>query len=192
MTKQMGQDGQQPPAKLVIPPLVEDVIQGFERASEPVTVRTVHQALSEARQKLEGASEAENFAAWSEILAFTLVGNRTGASPWDTFFAPLMSGTDKDGNSVYVPDIADANAAVIAHWAERAQNIAHPVLKARYADLVWEMAPAIADTRRDPAMARLAIDAYLASALPPVLPKPHDRLEAAVRRREGMRSRTTA
>jgi lysyl-tRNA synthetase class 1 len=100
------------------------------------------------RQQLEGAIEAENFAAWSEILAFTLVGNRTAVSPWGAFFAPLGSGTDKDGNTVYFPDIADATTAVIDHWAGRARRITHPVLKARYADLVWELAPAIADIVR--------------------------------------------
>jgi len=32
--------------------------------------------------------------------------------------------------------------------------------RARYADLVWDMAPAIAGKRRDPTYARMAIDAY--------------------------------
>ncbi len=180
MTNHMNDDGE-PPANLVIPPVVEAVIRGFEQAGEPFSVHTVQQALSKARQGLEGASEAENFAAWSEVLAFTLVGNRTAASPWGSFFAPLGSGTDKDGNTVYFPDIADATTAVIDHWAGRARRITHPVLKARYADLVWELAPVIADTRRDPEMARLAIDAYLASAQPPVLSELHDRLETALR-----------
>jgi hypothetical protein len=70
---------------------------------------------------------------------------------------------------------------VIDHWAERARRITHPVLKARYADLVWDLAPAIARSRRDADMARLAIDAYLASALPPVLPELHDRIDSALR-----------
>ncbi len=169
------------PANLVIPPAIEEVIQGLERASAAFTVRDVHQALAKARHDLRNPTEAENLAAWSEVLAFVLVGNRTAASPWGTFFAPLASGTDKDGRPFYSPDIADANADVIAHWADRANCMKHPVLRARYADLVWDMAPVIAGGRRDPEMARIAIDAYLASVPSSVLPKLLDRFEAALR-----------
>jgi hypothetical protein len=33
----------------------------------------------------------------------------------------MGSGTDKDGNVAYFPDIADADAQVIAHWSARAK-----------------------------------------------------------------------
>lgn len=180
MTERTEREAKPPPA-IEIPPSVEEVIQGFERTSDPFTVRAVEQALLKARRALEGASEVESFAAWSEVLAFTLVANSTGSSPWGTFFAPIAASADEDGNTVYFPNIADANASVIDHWAERARCITHPVLRARYADLVWDLAPAIADSRRDPDMARLAIDSYLASALPGALPALHDRLDSALR-----------
>lgn len=166
---------------LVIPPKVEEVIQSFEQAEAPFTVRDVQQALSKARQELQDPTEAERFGAWVEILAFTLVGSRTDASPWGTFFSPMASGTDKDGKPFYAPDIADANADVVAHWADRIESIKHPVLRARYADLVWEMASVIAGGRRDPEMARTAINSYLASVPSTVLPKLYDRFEAALR-----------
>lgn len=166
---------------LVIPPIVEEVIQSFEKAEAPFTVRDVQQALSKARQELQNPTEAERFAAWAEILAFTLVGSRTDASPWGTFFSPMASGTDKDGKPFYAPDIADANADVVAHWADRIESIKHPVLRARYADLVWEMASVIAGSRPDPEMARTAVDSYLASVPSTVLPKLYDRFEAVLR-----------
>ena len=169
------------PANLVIPPATEEVIQSFEQAKTPFTVHDVHRALAKARQELQNPAEAENFGAWTENLAFALVGSRTDASPWGTFFAPLASGTDKDGKPSYSPDIAEANAEVIQHWADRANRSKQPVLRARYADLAWEMGPVIARGRRDPEMARLAIDAYLASVPPAILPKLHDRFEAALR-----------
>lgn len=166
---------------LVVPPTVEETIQSFEQAEAPFTVLDVQQALSKARQELQNPTEAENFGAWAEILAFTLVGNRTCASPWGTFFSPMASGTKEGGKPFYSPDIADANADVVAHWAERIESIKHPVLRARYADLVWEMAPVITGGRRDPEMARTAIDSYLASMPSTVLPDLCDRFEAALR-----------
>jgi hypothetical protein len=76
----MNQD-RKPPDPIVIPSAVDEVIQGFERAGEPFTVRAVQQALSNTRRAMEGAGEAESFAVWSEVLAFALIANGTGASP---------------------------------------------------------------------------------------------------------------
>ena len=174
-------DQEEMPANLVIPPAIEEVILSFEQAETPFAVHDVHQALVKARQELQNPTEAENFGTWAEILAFTLVGSRTEASPWGTFFAPLGSGTHTDGTPVYFPDIADANAEVIHHWTDRAKGMKCPVLRARYADLVWDMGPVIAGGRRDPEMARSAVDAYLASVPSPVLPKLRDRFKAAIR-----------
>ena len=132
---------------LLIPPLIDEVIQRFDQSHAPFTVHNVDQALSKARRELQNPTETENFGAWTEILAFALVGNRTDTSPWGTYFSPLASGTDEDGKLFYSPDIADANADVIQHWTERVERITHPVLRARYADLVWEMTPVITGAR---------------------------------------------
>jgi lysyl-tRNA synthetase class 1 len=49
------------------------------------------------------------------------------------------------------------------HWWERAQEVQHPVLRGRYADLVWDLSRR---TERKPPIdaARLLIDAYIAAA----------------------------
>ena len=166
---------------MIVPPEIEEVIQGFDQEQSPFTVRDVHKGLSKARQALQNPTDEKNFGAWAEVLAFALVTSSSGVSPWGTFFAPLGSGTDKDGKSVYWPDIADANANVIAHWADRAIGVKHPVLRARYADLVWDMGPVIAGGRRDPKMARSAIDAYLHSVADIVFPDLHDKFDSALR-----------
>ena len=50
---------------------------------------------------------------------------------------------------------------MIAHWAQRAKGVRHPFLKARYADLTWDLCKVVAGTRRDPEMARAAMRAHL-------------------------------
>jgi lysyl-tRNA synthetase class 1 len=167
-------------ANLIVPPPIEEVIQSFEQADASFTVRDVHQALAKARRDLQNPTAAEDLGAWAETLAFALVG-RAGVSPWGTFFGPVGSGTDEEGRPFYFPDIADATAGVVAHWADRARTLKHPVLTSRYADLVWEMAPVITGGRRDPEVARLAIDAYLAMVSAAVGPDLHHRFEAALR-----------
>jgi lysyl-tRNA synthetase class 1 len=166
---------------LIIPAAIEAVIQDLERAAAPFDEHGVQQVLSKARGTLQNPSESENFGAWAETLAFALVDTRMHTSPWRTYFGPMGSGTDKDGQLVYFPDIAGADAQVIAHWSARAKTVTHPILKARYADLAWDMCTVIANVRRDPEMARLAIDAYHASVPSTVRTERHDQFVAALR-----------
>jgi lysyl-tRNA synthetase class 1 len=169
------------PPDIVVPSAIETVIHDYDHSELSFTALDVQQALGKARRSLQNPSEAENLGAWVEILAFSLTDGRdyAGASPWGTFFCPMGSGTDKDGQSRYFPDIAGADAQVITYWSGRAKTVSHPVLKARYADSAWDMCTVISGTRRDPEMARLAIDSYLASVA--VISELHDRFTAALR-----------
>jgi hypothetical protein len=163
------------------PPAIEAVIAGYNSSAAPFAELDVQQALAVARRGLSTLTEATNYAAWAEILAFSLIPGDHSPSPWATFYGPLSSGT-QDGKTVYWPDIAEADAQIIDHWIGRATHLAHPVLKARYADLVWDLAPTITQSRqRNPAMARLAIDAYLASLSNAIRPELFDQLSAAIR-----------
>ena len=166
---------------LVVPSNVEAAIHAFDGRSTPFTEIDVKQALVAARELLQQPTEAENLGAWSEILAFALVGSRTGASRWGTYFSHGASGTDQAGNTVYLPDIEGTPSSVIDHWAARADSVVHPILKARYADLAWDMSIAMGRARRDVNMARLAIDAYLASAVPSFRSQLIDRFHAVLR-----------
>lgn len=165
---------------LTIPPQIEEVLKQFDERTDAFTELDVQQVLGKARGTLQEASDPEKFGAWAEVLAFALVGARNGGSnPWGTYFGPMASGTTKEGRTVYFPDVSEANAEVIDHWAARAGQTKHPTLKARYSDLVWEMSPIVAKRRREPAMARLAIDSYLASIS--MRSELHDKFCAALR-----------
>ena len=169
------------PPNLSVPHTVEDVIQSFAQSEEPFSIHEVQEKLSKARHELQDPTEGGALGAWAEVLAFALVGSRTGDSPWNTFYAPMASGTADDGRTVHMPDISNADGRVIQHWRARAESLTHPILKARYADLVWDLDPVISGNRRDPAMARIAVDAYITSVSSNVLPKPYYRFEAALR-----------
>ncbi|MBF0095574.1 MAG: hypothetical protein HQL34_13645, partial [Alphaproteobacteria bacterium] len=166
---------------LVVPPAIDAVILQFNDAKGPYAEHDVKRELDKARSGLQNPTESENFGAWAEVLAFALVETRSSNSPWGTYFGPMGSGTDRNGKTVYLPDIADADAQVVSQWAQRAKTLTHPVLNARYADLAWDLCNVIAKTRRDPQMARIAIDAYIASVPVVVRPKPHDRFMAILR-----------
>jgi len=166
---------------LIVPPEIEQIIHQFELSKVPFTESDIQQEVGKARGSLNEPSEAENLGAWAEALAFGLIGRRVGRTPWNTFFAPMGSGTTKDGTVVYFPDIIGTPPHVLTHWSERARKLQHPVLKSRYADLVWDMNPAIGKMRRDAEMARIAIDAYVASATTRFRSELHDRFNATLR-----------
>lgn len=165
----------------VVPASIEEVIAKFDAAEHVFDEDAVKQELIAARRSLVDPQEAENLGAWAEVLAFGLVGTRHHSSPWNTYFGPLASGQQADGSPFYSPDIGGTDSEVVAHWAQRARNLSHPVLKARYADLAWDMSRAIAKDNPDPEMARIAIDAYLASLERKRRSDVHDEFEAALR-----------
>lgn len=129
---------------VVIPLSIEEIIQNFDKAEQPLKIHTVANALNAARQQLTNPSGQENLGAWSEVLAFGLSNTRRSKSPWNTYYGPVMSGTNGDGTPFYSPDIAGADPKVIAHWTSRATSLKHPVLVARYADLIWDLGCVIA------------------------------------------------
>jgi hypothetical protein len=110
---------------LVLPAAIKALIQRLEHSNVPFTVLDVQQALGKARGSLENPNEAENYGAWVEVLAFAFVDGRSynGPSPWGTYFCPMSAMTDKDGNTVYLPNIYDADSRVIAHWNDRANTV---------------------------------------------------------------------
>src|SRR4051812_34614862 len=56
----------------------------------------------------------------------------------------------------------------------------HPILRARYADLAWDMSRAIAEASPNPEMARVAIDAYIESFVRQRRNDVHDEFEALI------------
>lgn len=170
-----------------MPAAIEAVIHGFDVRDVPFTEHHVQQALSEARTSLEAPSDGESYGAWSEVFAFSLLETRPNWRPWGTYFGPIGSGTNSEGKTIYFPDISGADTQLIENWATRAKNLTHPILVARYADSVWDLASVVAKGRRDPEMARIAIDAYLASAIPQMRTERYDQFTAVLRALEAQR-----
>jgi hypothetical protein len=57
---------------------------------------------------------------------------------WGTYYGPVGVLHDEQGIRVEMPPIAEITPDVIAYWQERTRTARHPLLRIRYADLVWE------------------------------------------------------
>lgn len=166
------------PSPFNVPPELEAVIQSFDRRTDPFDTQDVHQRLVEARDSMVDPS---NSAVAADVLAFALTPNGEGFNPWNSYFGPIGSWTRDDGQIVYAPGIAGVNPQTVQHWVARATELSHPILKSRYADLAWDLSRAIAKSKPDVAMARLAIDCYAACLAEGRFQDVYDRFDAAIR-----------
>ena len=164
---------------VAVPPSLEEIIKRFDASEDPFSEFDVSRELNAARTALIEPTPDENLGAWSEVLAFALTGGRDHEDPWNTYFGPIGSQHYPDRTVVYSPDIAGTPPEVVAHWSARSRALSNPFLKARYADLAWDMSQAIGKTKRDPEDARTAIDNYLSAI--PSRPSSFDQFAMAVR-----------
>lgn len=144
-------------------------LAGFDARSDAFTPDDVNAAIADAAKTVSDPTYAERAAGAAELIGFGVRPWPNG-SPWGTYLGPTMSADRADGSVVHIPDIAQADGATVDHWRSRANTVTHPVLKSRYADLVWDLGPQIApDAKRDGRTALMAVDAYLAVAALPGL-----------------------
>ena len=140
------------------------MLADYEARTTPFNEVQIADSLRPAR-KSQGDLSDEDWAAFlAEWSAFLFIESRRRDSVWGTYFAPMMTATRLDGSEMCSPDIKELNAETVVHWEERARSVANPVMKARYADLVWDLTAAIASRKPSPEYGRTAIDGYVEAA----------------------------
>lgn len=154
---------------LQIPEKLDTIIESFDVSSEPLDLNQLENAITIYLNNLPNDEMYEPIkrATCYELAVFKLVPNfsNSNENPWNSYFRPRASYTDNDGASFYSPRIDLVPSSAIALWEQRAHNLRHPVLKARYSDAVWDLSPFITGSmKRNVAMARVAIDAYILAA----------------------------
>ena len=107
-------------------------------------------------------SEVQRKAFFAEVAALQLsLVDGQQRSRWGTRYCPVLESTRQDGTPCGNPDIGRVDQAIIEYWTARAKESRHPVLKARYADLIWDLSKVAAGTKPPIEMARQAIDNYI-------------------------------
>ncbi|MEZ4495143.1 MAG: DUF4209 domain-containing protein [Dehalococcoidia bacterium] len=146
-----------------IPPEVGDVLQRFDEVGDAFDVHILHSELARCIER-EAVPEALVPGWWAEVAAFGFdMHPAPSGGPWKTYFQPLAIFVNQEGVQVCSPEIADATEETISHWSARSKEAKHPILVARYADLVWDFARVVTGNRPHVEFARLAIDSYVAA-----------------------------
>ncbi len=112
-----------------------------------------------AAKKVESPTPEEKKAADAECWAFNFHPQTPGElSEWKTHFGPAFVRGDFRN-----PDIAWIDPAVLKYWEKRMRAAKHPLLRARYADLVWDLSKRACDLKPPFPAAQIAIDGYVAA-----------------------------
>lgn len=144
------------------PPSLVAAFSALEETPGPIGDLELQSALRRSLGEFRPRSLEERRGAWAEISAFHFVPADDGdRGPWNTYFRPMRTALDAAGAPVYSPDAAEIDDEVLAYWSERASHTPHPLLRARYADLVWDFSGRSGHAEGDQAFAWLAFDAYL-------------------------------
>jgi len=83
---------------------------------------------------------------------------------WESHYQPLTISGDNEP-LVVRPALSDLGEAALNQWAETLSVVRTPFLRARYADLLWDLTHVISpDRQRDFRAGQIAVDAYVEGA----------------------------
>ena len=143
---------------------IEQVLAEIDSAARPLWPHELQLLLRTAAAKEELTLE-EQAVFEREAAPWELFGSRQKLGSWGIFFGPSLEGQQEDGTPVTVPRRSILDEAAVRCWEKRLITVQHPVLRARYADAIWEVSKLLATPGPKPvSFARTAIDAYRAGA----------------------------
>jgi hypothetical protein len=144
---------------------VEITFRDADKADQRLDEFVMRDRLVRVLNDLGEFTEAQRRGNFALVAALEFQPRRMYGEPiWAMYWEPLSSATDKQGSNHFIPDVAAVDAEVIQQWSARAQSTRHPLLRARYSDLAWEVPKFRGKdigVRPEVAMARSAIDGYL-------------------------------
>ena len=96
-----------------------------------------------------------------EIVAFRLQPNDRDHT-FGGYYGPQFTLSDPQGNPVYVPEQSSITSDAVIYWERRYKSVVNPLLKMRYAGLVWDFKKQIVQASYDSDLYRTYVDSMLA------------------------------
>jgi len=118
----------------------------------------VNKALEPAGKAAKESGEEVNELRFEFIAAYLDLYDEPNV--WGTQYSPEMAGIDDGGNRLDMPPLERITPECIAYWTARMNTARHPALRARYADMVWDLSQKATGAKPPIEAARIAIDGY--------------------------------
>jgi hypothetical protein len=142
-------------------PKLDELLAEFDARTDPYHEGNLAHAI-QALPSERGETAQPTFRELAEGIAFGVAETGPPKTPrWGTYYGPTTVLRTDDGEEHEIPSIAHITPAMLDYWEARADAARHPRLKARYADLVWDLSWRVAQRRPDVRFAQTTVDATL-------------------------------
>lgn len=95
-----------------------------------------------------------------ECIAMRLVPNVQN-NAWGTYYGSQIKGQDSEGNILEFPSFQSITSDAINYWYKRSKNVVNPMLRARYAGLVWDFTQKVSGSKVPSDLFVLYVDSLL-------------------------------
>jgi len=139
---------------------LQECLAQLEDKSGQMAEHDVSTAVRALRQK---NNQGEPPMEWlAEAMAFDFCENyRNKDTGWGTYFGPMMVMPDESGQMIESPSIRRVTAEMLDYWTKRAKESKHPILRARYAGLVWDFTKEVTGQAAGVEIAHIRIDSIV-------------------------------
>jgi hypothetical protein len=137
-----------------------EVLGKFDQEIKPFSERDVSKAISSIRDPKDASELPVQFIA--EIMAFDFWEQREDQiTESGTYYGPMWVLNNEDGTASEYPSVKKVTEQIIKYWTDRAKTAKHPVLRARYADLVWDFQKIVTNEAPHYSVAQIVIDSTI-------------------------------
>lgn len=121
-------------------PSIKSCLDAVEAGMSPLDENNLSIGLDALVDDAKSLNDNERKGCRAEIFGLRFsTENSEQRPPWGLYFGPTSSWVKDDGTEGYLPDARDMDPEIIQYWIDRSEQTPHPTLRARYADLSWEM-----------------------------------------------------
>lgn len=139
---------------------LQESLEQFEDNTIALTESDVRAIILSLR--IDGDQDEQPTEWLAESMAFEFFENHSyNKSCWDTYFGPMMSMQNDAGQMVEIPSIHLVTEDMLNYWTRRSNETQHPVLRARYAGLVWDFTKFVTEKSADVAVAHALIESII-------------------------------
>lgn len=141
---------------------LKQVLIKYDQNSDQFDEHEVQDAVVHLKTQItqNGEEPSEEIIAESMAFGFCEDYNHDD-SGWGTYFGPMFVLPNDQGQMMESPSIQFVTKEILLYWEKRAKEASHPILKARYADLVWDFSRKLREITPSVEMVRIVIDATI-------------------------------
>ena len=137
-----------------------EVLGKFDQETKPISERDISKAIYSVRDPEDLSEPPMQWVA--EAMAFDFYeGYHDQTTGWGTYYGPMFVLNNGDGTFTESPSVKKVTEQIIKYWTDRAKTAKHPVLRARYADLVWDFQKIATNEPPHYSMAQIVIDSII-------------------------------